>query len=86
MVLNNKFIFQILINLFSKKIKTMKVAKIFLFAIVLLFFSCKNENNTDFNKRCRIYQKYFVDNRGEKRRDSLAITRLFNEEYRQKIF
>ena len=43
-------------------------------------------NYTDFNKRCRIYQKYFVDNRGEKRRDNLAITRLFNEEYRQKIF
>ena len=28
----------------------------------------------------------FVDNRGKKRRDSIAITRLFNEEYRQKIF
>ena len=47
MVLNNKFIFQILINLFSKKIKTMKVAKIFIFAIVLFFFSCKNENKTN---------------------------------------
>jgi len=43
-------------------------------------------SNTELNGRCRIYQKYFVDNRGKKRKDSLAIMRLFNEEYQQKIF
>ena len=28
----------------------------------------------------------FVDNRGKNRRHSLAMTRIFNEEYQQKIF
>jgi len=41
---------------------------------------------SELHEKCRISQKDFVDNRGKKRRHSIAMTRLFNEEYRQKIF